>query len=609
MLQRKLAGPDLEPGRAAGGPGAVGKATLTGALPIAARGPTGQPTKGSGAPLSPTARQKLEAAFGADFSAVRVHEDGLAEAHGAKAYAEGTELHFAPGHYDPDSEAGLALIGHELAHVVQQSQGRVTGGQGKGGVNADPGLEAEADDLGLRAARGEQVARAGAVGSAGGVKQLKPSRALVPTDEGRPFRVHLFVNDPQTRDGTYRRTTEQDCWFSNAHDDGEFAIRSGGLECTPLDGQGDHVAPHAPLSPNDGPTMGTGTAGLKASQILDALRNGCRLLDLAEDYHNLEEVARAIRASGIPRAQLQLIFKLKPVTAKPTEQGWELRIAHGVKRTLELACVQLQTAYLDVVMLHDLVASPEIIQVNLKALKQLKSANLFHQLGLSNVTSVKELEAFGDGVTVIENELNPLHQDVAVREAARQLGLAYVGYGALGGSTSKDEILNHPALAEIAQQLDVSVPQLVLAWAMTIGTVQLPTSRDSDRQRSNLEAKSLCPLDRKWVTAIEQLDRKDDVPVLDDKIGGEALASDDPVQKLRDLLFKVTASEQPSQAMMAVWQHLTDDPHIMKILSSLKKTRPRALQLAQEILAFKIGECGFQTTAQAMLLELRDFRM
>jgi len=104
---------------------------------------------------------KMERSFGADFSSVRIHPGPQAQAQGAIAYAQGTNLHFAPGAYDPHSESGQQLLGHELAHVVQQAEGRVsTPTQAKGGVNSDPALEQEADDMGARAARGEP-ARAG----------------------------------------------------------------------------------------------------------------------------------------------------------------------------------------------------------------------------------------------------------------------------------------------------------------------------------------------------------------------------------------------------------------------------------------------------------------
>jgi hypothetical protein len=163
---------------------APGRRTLTEALPpIQGKGirpDAGEPAappapSGAGSPLPAGVQSKMERAFGADFSAIRVHQDGAADAVGAQAFARGTDLHFAPGRYDPHSQAGQELLGHELAHTVQQAQGRVgASAQPKGGaIHSDAGLEREADDLGARAARGEIVAASGAVGARGGVAQAK----------------------------------------------------------------------------------------------------------------------------------------------------------------------------------------------------------------------------------------------------------------------------------------------------------------------------------------------------------------------------------------------------------------------------------------------------
>ncbi|AUX33623.1 MULTISPECIES: DUF4157 domain-containing protein [Sorangium] len=100
-------------------------------------------------------KAKMEAAFRADFSGVRVHQGSTrAAALGAVAYTQGSDIHVAPGHWSPETRAGQALLGHELAHVVQQREGRVQAtAQYKGvALNDDPALEAEADTLGARAA-------------------------------------------------------------------------------------------------------------------------------------------------------------------------------------------------------------------------------------------------------------------------------------------------------------------------------------------------------------------------------------------------------------------------------------------------------------------------
>lgn len=128
--------------------GVPGKQTLTQSLP---GGPPG-----GGAPLPGAVRQQMERSFGADFAGVRVHHGGQADALGAEAYTQGNDVTFASGRFDASSTAGLALIGHELAHVVQQRDGRVASGQARGAaIDPDPALEVEAEAAGARAAAGQ----------------------------------------------------------------------------------------------------------------------------------------------------------------------------------------------------------------------------------------------------------------------------------------------------------------------------------------------------------------------------------------------------------------------------------------------------------------------
>ncbi|APR86342.1 Hypothetical protein A7982_11691 [Minicystis rosea] len=126
------------------------------------------PVESPGAPLAGEVRTKMSDAFGVDLSDVRIHEGGAASALGADAFTIGTDIHFAPGCYDATGRRGLALLGHELTHVVQQKAGRAAARGDSVVVNADRALEAEADALGARAAAGERVTVRGA--SPGGIQ-------------------------------------------------------------------------------------------------------------------------------------------------------------------------------------------------------------------------------------------------------------------------------------------------------------------------------------------------------------------------------------------------------------------------------------------------------
>jgi hypothetical protein len=64
--------------------------------------------------------------MGADLSGVRVHTDEKAaqsaDAINARAYTLGNNVAFGANQYSPESESGRRLLGHELAHVMQQRE-------------------------------------------------------------------------------------------------------------------------------------------------------------------------------------------------------------------------------------------------------------------------------------------------------------------------------------------------------------------------------------------------------------------------------------------------------------------------------------------------------
>jgi hypothetical protein len=152
-------------------------------------------------PWSGAVQTRMESAFQADFSAVRIHEGPHAASLGALAYTRGDDIHFAPGRYDPGSAAGQAVLGHELAHVVQQRAGRVPGPDGV--VREDRGLEAEADRAASHAVGGRP---ARVDGGSSGLAAGSPSRVIqrmpmVPNAEGaRDDQNHYVLEDAATWD-------------------------------------------------------------------------------------------------------------------------------------------------------------------------------------------------------------------------------------------------------------------------------------------------------------------------------------------------------------------------------------------------------------------------
>jgi ribosomal protein S18 acetylase RimI-like enzyme len=142
---------------------------------------------GGGQPLPPDVRMKMESFFGTSFGDVRVHVGPQAASIGALAFTQGSDIHFAPGQYNPSSPQGQQILGHELAHVVQQRSGRVRNPFGGGiAVVQDRSLEAEADRLGQRAATHQVQAKMRATA----VQRSAPVRVSQPVKtNGDSYRI------------------------------------------------------------------------------------------------------------------------------------------------------------------------------------------------------------------------------------------------------------------------------------------------------------------------------------------------------------------------------------------------------------------------------------
>lgn len=111
--------------------------------------------KAGGRPLDAKIQASLEQRFGQSLADVRIHTDPQAAAQvermGAAAYTHQNHIAFAPGRYQPDSAEGMALLAHELTHVVQ---GGGATGSGKEAKPGDPagGHEDEANRVAKTAA-------------------------------------------------------------------------------------------------------------------------------------------------------------------------------------------------------------------------------------------------------------------------------------------------------------------------------------------------------------------------------------------------------------------------------------------------------------------------
>lgn len=160
--------------------------------------------RGGGHGMDHGTRARMESAFGADFSGVRIHTDAQADSLNrslsARAFTTGHDVFFRHGEYNPGTSSGRELLAHELTHVVQQNGGSIR----RKMTVSQPGdpHEVEADEMARAVIRQEHAPVAGqdaisrdddgrraATKAAGGVLLRQPE-APNPKDEEDKKRPH-----------------------------------------------------------------------------------------------------------------------------------------------------------------------------------------------------------------------------------------------------------------------------------------------------------------------------------------------------------------------------------------------------------------------------------
>jgi 2,5-diketo-D-gluconate reductase A len=224
------------------------------------------------------------------------------------------------------------------------------------------------------------------------------------------------------------------------------------------------------------PLLGVGTWQLRGRQaydaVLHALRFGYRHIDTATAYGNEAEIGRAIRDSGVPRAEIFVTTKLPP-----DRTGRELS-------TIERSLADLATDYVDLWLVHwppRGMASPSTWREVLAVHK----VGLARAVGVSNYSTEQIDELIADsGVTPAVNQIrwSPfLYDPVRVAEL-RERGIVLEGY-----SPFRAARLGHPVLVEIARRHGVTSAQVVLRWHIEHEFVVIPKSAHRDRIETNAE--------------------------------------------------------------------------------------------------------------------------
>ena len=206
--------------------------------------------------------------------------------------------------------------------------------------------------------------------------------------------------------------------------------------------------------------------------VLEALKNGCRLVDTANAYVNEKAVGRGIKKSGVARKDIFLETKIWPAFYEQED---------AVDKTLE----RLDTGYIDLLLIHqpsgNYVAGYRMME------KEYKEGKV-RAIGLSNF-SQEQIQEILDicevKPAVLQTEVHPYNQEKELKSFLDKEGIMIQAWYPLGHGDQA--LMEDDVIAGLAEKYGKSTVQVILRWHIQSGNIVIPGSKNPEHIKSNFD--------------------------------------------------------------------------------------------------------------------------
>lgn len=258
------------------------------------------------------------------------------------------------------------------------------------------------------------------------------------------------------------------------------------------------------------PQLGFGTFKIPPAEtqhmVEHALTAGYRHIDTAAAYGNEEGVGAALRAVGLPRAEVFVTTKLRN-----GEQGYESALA-----AFEDSRRRLGLDVIDLYLIHWPVPSKDLYVETWRAFEKLLTEGAVRAIGVSNFLP-EHLERLGNETEIVpavnQIEVHPTFQQRATQSACRALGIAVEAYSPLGRGKGLDD----ETIQVIAAAHEVTAAQVVLRWHLQQDRIAIPKSARPERINENLNLDFTLSMEE--IRAIDALNT-------DERVGADPATAD-----------------------------------------------------------------------------------
>jgi 2,5-diketo-D-gluconate reductase A len=214
-----------------------------------------------------------------------------------------------------------------------------------------------------------------------------------------------------------------------------------------------------------------------AQVVREAFGAGYRHIDTAQMYENEEGVGRAFADSGLSRDEVFITTKL----------GNDGHGHDAALRALDGSLQRLGLEFVDLFLIHWPRPREGRFVETWQAFEKLAAEGKARSIGVSNFTveHLERLAAETDTVPAVNQiELHPRFVQLELRDYHREHGIATEAWSPIGQG---GDLLQDPALTELADEYGKSPAQVVLRWHVQLGNIVFPKSMRPERMRENID--------------------------------------------------------------------------------------------------------------------------
>ncbi|MCP9274306.1 aldo/keto reductase [Mycolicibacterium arenosum] len=231
---------------------------------------------------------------------------------------------------------------------------------------------------------------------------------------------------------------------------------------------------------NSIPALGIGVGELSDADteraVAAALEIGIRLIDTAAAYGNEAIVGKAIRESGVPRAEIFVTTKLAT-----EDQGFK-----ATQDAIGASLERLGLDYVDLYLIHWPAGNPDKYIDSFGGMMRQKDVGTVKSIGVCNfqaedLSNIIDLAYFVPAVNQIE--LHPLLNQAELRAVNAEHGIVTEAYGPLGVGA----LLENPTVTSVAGEYGKTPAQVLIRWSLQLGNVVIPRSSSPERIAQNAD--------------------------------------------------------------------------------------------------------------------------